>query len=120
MKIMRTSLILVLAVAAIGIGLVAGLALRQIRAGGELTSIEAATALRSSTAFTTREGSPVGRELVEVVLVRRIGRTSTEVEFTWRDTPSATGSSDGVRTSMALFRNMDGKQWVLTSLYKVH
>lgn len=79
---------------------------------------EAEAALRSP-AFTVREDSSIRRELVEVLYVRRIGDTSTEVEFTWRDNPTPQGQAPRIRTSMALFRNRDGQQWVLTSLYKV-
>ena len=54
----------------------------------ELTADDAAAALAANPNFTTRERSLTGRKLVEVVAVRRIGRSSTEVEFTWRDAPA--------------------------------
>ncbi|MEW5980747.1 MAG: hypothetical protein AB1806_00085 [Acidobacteriota bacterium] len=115
---MRAALAIVLAVAAVVVGLILGLAVRQSPATGELTPAEAASALRASATFTMRAGSPVRREVVDIVAVRRIGQSSTEVEFTWRDSPP-TGDGAPVRTSMALFRNRDGQRWVLTSLYKI-
>jgi len=88
----------------------------------DLTINEAEAGLRSSASFTTRPDSPVRRELVEVVAIRRIGRSSTEVEFTWRDAPAAAGAhgDQAVRTSMALFRLRDTGVWGLASLYKVN
>jgi hypothetical protein len=118
---MRRALIVLLAVFAIALGLIFGLAVRQDPdlPDGSLTASEAAAALRTSAGFLTREDSPVGRELVDVLFVRRIARTATEVEFTWRDVPPDGSKSPTLRTSLALFRNTDGRQWVLTSLYKV-
>jgi hypothetical protein len=85
-----------------------------------LSSEQAAAALRTSPTFTTRPGSTVGRDLVEIVAVRRIGRSSTEVEFTWRDTTAPAGQpAQPLRTSMALFRLRDNGEWALASLYKV-
>ena len=85
-----------------------------------LTPEEAATALRTSPAFTQRAASPVGRELVEVVSVRRLGKLSAEVEFTWRDTPGPAGpTAPPVRTSMALYRRLWDGTWALASLYRV-
>ncbi len=87
----------------------------------DLAPDAAAAGLRSSPTFTTRPGSAVGRELIEVLAVRRIGRSSTEVEFTWRDTPAAPGQAvTTVRTSMALFRVREDGTWGLSSLYKVN
>lgn len=87
----------------------------------ELSVTEAEAGLRSSTTFTSRPGSTVGRELVEIVAIRRIGRSSTEVEFTWRDTvPPAGQSQSPLKTSMALFRIRDEGVWALSSLYKVN
>lgn len=83
-----------------------------------LSAEDAAAGLRAAQAFTTRPGSTVGRELIAIVTVRRIGRTSTEVEFTWRDSGPA-GSAAPVRTSMALFRLGENGAWGLRSLYKV-
>lgn len=118
---MRRALIVLLAVFAIALGLIFGLAVRQDSdlPGGSLTAPEAAAALRTSPGFLTREDSPVGRELVDVLFVRRIARTATEVEFTWRDVLPDGRRSPTLRTSLALFRNTDGRQWVLRSLYKV-
>ena len=88
---------------------------------GDLSEASAADALRAAPQFTTRSHSPVGRELVEVVAVRRIGRSSTEVEFTWRDTAAPVGETVApLRTSMALFRLRDEGVWALASLYKVN
>lgn len=117
---MRTIVIVLLAVIAIVLGLFIGLVVRSDPNAdtGGLTVREAEAALRSP-AFTMREDSSIRRELVEVLYVRRIGDTSTEVEFTWRDNPTPQGQAPSIRTSMALFRNRDGQQWVLTSLYKV-
>ena len=87
----------------------------------ELSVNEAEAGLRSSATFTSRQGSPVGRELIEIVAIRRIGRSSTEVEFTWRDTVPLAGQTQApVRTSMALFRLREGGVWALSSLYKVN
>jgi hypothetical protein len=104
----------------------------------DLSPGNAAAGLKESKAFTTRPGSPVGRELVEIVAVRRIGKSSAEVEFTWRNAGGAgTGVATApVMTSMALFRlrERDGSGtsslmvrlhlrepavWTLSSLYKV-
>lgn len=87
----------------------------------ELSVTEAEAGLRSSPTFTSRPASPVGRELVEIVAIRRIGRSSTEVEFTWRDTVPPAGQTQApLRTSMALFRVRDEGVWALSSLYKVN
>jgi hypothetical protein len=84
------------------------------------TTDEAAAALRATTAFTQRPGSPVGRELVDVLSVRRLSRQSAEVEFTWRDTAVPAGSPPPpLRTSMALFRRLRNGTWALEVLYKV-
>lgn len=116
---MRTSLIVAFAVLAIVFGLVIGLALRDEQPEEGLSASYAAAALTQSTGFTQREGSPNRRELVKILAVRRIGQTSIEVEFNWRDVgPDGTKAPD-VRTSLALFRDRGGNQWVLTSLYKV-
>lgn len=85
----------------------------------ELSPAAAAQALRTSPGFTTREGSLVGRQLVEVLVVRRLARTATEVEFTWRDFPLPPGQAAPLRTSLALFRIQEDGTWMLTSLYKV-
>jgi hypothetical protein len=87
--------------------------------GDELTAGDAAAALSGDPNFTTRERSLTGRKLVEVLAVRRIGRSSTEVEFTWRDSPLPPGQPAPLRTSAALFRMQDDGRWMLTSLYKV-
>lgn len=86
----------------------------------DLSSADAAAALRAESGFTSRPGSPVGRELVEILAVRRIGQSSTEVEFTWRDRPSPAGQATApLKTGMALYR-LDGEgHWQLASLYKV-
>ncbi len=87
----------------------------------DLSPDTAAAALRGSPAFTTRQGSIVSRELVDVVAVRRIGNSSTEVEFTWRDSAPQPGTVVAqVRTSMALFRQREPGVWVLSSLYRVN
>jgi hypothetical protein len=86
---------------------------------GELSADAAAEALRANPGFSTRQGSLVGRQLVEVLAVRRIGQSSTEVEFTWRDAPVEPGRTAPLRSSMALFRRHPEQGWVLTSLYKV-
>jgi hypothetical protein len=106
-----------------GLALLAGML--TLACGGsefpDLSPEAAAAGLRSSPNFTTRPGSAVGRELIEVLAVRRIGRSSTEVEFTWRDTPAAPGQVvTTVKTSMALFRVRDDGTWGLSSLYKVN
>lgn len=91
------------------------------RSNDDVTPAAAAAALRAETVFTTRAKSPVGRELLQVVVVRRIGRSSCEVEFTWKDTaPPAGQQTAPVRTSMALFRRGDDGSWKLASLYKVN
>lgn len=91
------------------------------RSNQVLNPDDAAAALRGSPAFTTRAGSIVSRELIEVVAVRRIGNSSTEVEFTWRDSAPPAGEAHApVRTSMALFRMREPGVWVLSSLYKVN
>lgn len=80
----------------------------------------AASALQSESVFTTRPNSPVGRKLVAVLAVRRIGRSSTEVEFTWRDTVPPEGQAEApLRTSMALFRLQDDGEWRVTTLFRV-
>jgi hypothetical protein len=89
------------------------------RSSDELTADDAAAALSASPGFTTREGSLTGRQLVEVRSVRRIGRSSTEVEFTWRDFPLPPGQTAPLRTSAALFRMQEDGRWMLASLYKV-
>jgi hypothetical protein len=86
----------------------------------DLTVTEAEAGLRSSATFTTRPGSSVRRELVSIVAIRRIGRSSTEVEFTWHDEPSPATGDAPARTSMALFRLRDTGVWALASLYKVN
>jgi hypothetical protein len=107
----------------LALALVAGLTLCGASAcrgrGDELSAADAAEALKSEPGFTTREGSLIGRQLVEVTLVRRIGRSSTEVEFTWRDHPLPPGQTGPLKTSMALFRMSDEGRWSLASLYKV-
>jgi hypothetical protein len=85
----------------------------------DLSRADAAQALRRAPDFAVRQGSLVGRQLVEVLAVRRIGRESSEVEFTWRDTPLPPGQPSPLRTSMALFRIQEDGAWMLTSLYKV-
>jgi len=87
--------------------------------GDQLTADDAAAALSANPSFTTREGSLTGRRLVEVLGVRRIGRSSIEVEFTWRDFPLPPGQASPLRTSMALFRTQEDGRWMLASLYKV-
>jgi len=92
--------------------------------GDELSVTEAEAGLRASPTFTTRAGSVIGRELVEVVAIRRIGSSSTEVEFTWRDAVppkrDEAGKADSLHTSMALFRLRSDGVWSLNSLYKVN
>jgi hypothetical protein len=91
--------------------------------GDELSVTEAEAGLRSSQTFTIREGTTIRRELVEVVAIRRIGKISTEVEFTWRDTQAAKPDKAGappLHTSMALFRLRSDGVWSLNSLYKVN
>ena len=90
------------------------------RPPADLRPDAAAAALRSESVFTTRQNSPVGRQLVEVLMVRRIGRSSTEVEFTWRDTVPPAGQAEApLRTSMALFRLQDNGEWRVTTLFRV-
>ena len=105
------------------LALVAGLTLCGPSAcrgrGDELSAADAADAIASESGFATREGSRIGRQLVEVTMVRRIGRSSTEVEFTWRDHPLPPGQTGPLKTSMALFRMSDDGRWRLASLYKV-
>jgi hypothetical protein len=103
---------------ALALGLAAGGAWACSRSDA-LTADDAAAALAGNPGFTTRERSLTGRKLVEVVGVRRIGRSSTEVEFTWRDSPLPPGQTAPLRTSMALFRKTDEGRWMLASLYKV-
>ncbi len=92
--------------------------------GDELSVTEAEAGLRSSPTFTIREGSVIGRELVEIVAIRRIGSNSTEVEFTWRDVAPAGAKPSkqpaALHTSMALFRLRHDGVWSLNSLYKVN
>lgn len=102
--------------------LIAGVALgasASCRATDELTPAEAADALRASPGFTVRERSLVGRKLEQVLVVRRIGNSSTEVEFTWRDAPLPPGETSPLKTSMALFRKDDEGRWALAAFYKV-
>ena len=81
---------------------------------------EAAAGLRAEPGFTSREHSSVGRELVQVVAIRRIGRVSCEVEFTWKNTAPPAGQLVApLRTSMALFRLQEDGRWRLTSLFRV-
>ena len=107
----------------LALALVLGLALGGAWAcggrGDELAADDAAAALSGNPSFTTRERSLTGRKLVEVLAVRRIGRSSTEVEFTWRDSPLPPGQTSPLRTSMALFRKQEEGGWMLASLYKV-
>ncbi|MEK6631060.1 MAG: hypothetical protein AABY89_10025 [Acidobacteriota bacterium] len=88
--------------------------------GDDLSRLDAAAALRASPSFTMQIGAPIGRELVDVVAVRRIGLSSTEVEFTWHDAAVPSSQPAPLRTSMALFRMQEDRRWVLTSLYKVN
>ena len=88
-------------------------------ANDELSASDAAAQLRAAPGFTTREGSLIGRQLVEVQVVRRIGRSSTEVEFTWRDAPLPPGQTSPIKSSAALFRKQADGRWMLQSLYKV-
>ena len=93
---------------------------RELRELPDLRSDEAAAALKAEPAFTTRRTSAIGRELLQVVAVRRIGRGSTEVEFTWRDAaPASNASAAPARTSMALFRVQEDGRWRLSSLFKL-
>jgi hypothetical protein len=86
-----------------------------------LSISQAEASLRSSPEFTTRPGSAIGRELVEITVMRRIGTHSIEVEFTWHDTVPAAGQAQApLRTSMALFREREDRTWTLASLYKVN
>jgi hypothetical protein len=103
--------------------LVLGLALGSTsacrRARDEVSPAHAAAELASTSGFATRPNSPVGRRVVEVLAVRRIGRSSIEVEFTWQDYPLPPGQTSPIRASMALFRKGEDGQWRVTSLYKV-
>jgi hypothetical protein len=107
---------LVMALAA-GLTLGAGSACRG--RGDDLSAADAAAALSATPGFTTRDGSLVGRRLVEVTMVRRIGRSSTEVAFTWRDYPMPPGETGALKTSMALFRVSDEGRWELAAFYKI-
>jgi len=90
------------------------------REPADLRPDEAAAALKAEPTFTKRERSPGGRDLVAVVAVRRIGRSSTEVEFTWIDAPAAPGAATAVpRTSMALFRLQEDGRWHLATFFKL-
>jgi len=90
------------------------------RVPADLQPAAAAAALRGEPAFTTRQNSAVGRQLVEVRIVRRIGRSSSEVEFTWRDTVPPEGQAEApLRTSMALFRLQENGEWRLATLFRV-
>jgi hypothetical protein len=90
------------------------------RPGDDLRKADAAAGLRVSPAFAAGQNAPAVRQLVEVTAMRRLGSSSTEVEFTWRATPPPTGQTEApLRTSMALFRLDDKGAWVLTSLYKI-
>ena len=85
-----------------------------------LTPQDAARTIRNSPTFGQRAGSLAGRELVEVLTVRRLGRDSAEIEFTWRDAPAPPGgSARPIKPAMALFRRTADGTWVLASLYKV-
>jgi hypothetical protein len=83
----------------------------------DLTAGEAAEILRRSPDFTTRRTGGVRRELAEVRAVRRLGTRAIEVEFTWRNSPSADPAAD-LHVSAALFRR-EGRVWGLASLYKI-
>ena len=112
---MSRRLVLILAMA---LAIPAAHACRRLPA--DMTPAAATSALRTDEGFTKRQNSPVGRQLVDVLVVRRIGRTSTEVEFTWRDAALPAGQADApLRTSMALFRLQDDGQWRLTTLFRV-
>ena len=111
---MRTWLVMALVV-----GLALGVASACRGLGDGLSAADAAAALNATPGFTTREGSLVGRRLVEVTMVRRIGRSSTEVAFTWRDHPLGPGETGALKTSMALFRISDEGRWELAAFYKV-
>lgn len=89
------------------------------RTADDLRAEDAAAALRNAQAFTTRQNSSVGRQLVAVQMVRRIGRTACEAEFTWRDVPQPGQPEPPLRTSMALFRLQEGGQWRPTTLFRV-
>jgi hypothetical protein len=104
---------------ALVVGLVLGGAAACRRVGDDLTAVKAAEALRTDSGFTTRERSLVGRRLEEVLAVRRIGASSTEVEFTWRDFPLPPGEKGPLKTSMALFRKDDDGRWELAAFFKV-
>ncbi|MEI6669649.1 MAG: hypothetical protein WCP29_15985 [Acidobacteriota bacterium] len=103
------------------VAIAASVAAACARPARDLRPDEAAAGLRAEPGFTTRDHSPIGRELVQILAVRRIGRSSCEVEFTWRDSaPSGlTPGASAVRTSMALFRVQDNGQWRVASLFKV-
>jgi hypothetical protein len=90
------------------------------RPGADLTARDAAAQLRASPAFAAGADESATRELVEITALRRLGSSSTEVEFTWRATPvSPVPASAPLKTSMALFRLDDRGRWALASLYKV-
>lgn len=105
--------------AALVVGLVLGGAAACGRGSDDMSANEAADALSNSAGFRMREGSLVGRQLVEVLVVRRIGRGSTEVEFTWRDHPLPPGQTAPLKTSMALFRKADDGRWALSAFFKL-
>jgi hypothetical protein len=104
---------------ALVVGLALGGASACRRADDELTPSAAAEALSTNVGFTTREKSLVGRRLEAVLAVRRIGLSSTEVEFTWRDYPLPPGQTGPVKTSAALFRKDDEGRWALAAFFKV-
>ncbi len=116
---MKRALVIVVAVAAVAITALVAIRSRPGEAR-DLRPEDAAAALRTEPGFTTREHSPVGRELMQILAVRRIGRSSCEVEFTWKDTVPPVGQrTASLRTSMGLFRLQEDGRWRLTSLFRV-
>jgi hypothetical protein len=90
------------------------------RTAADLRADDAANSFRTEAGFTTREQSAVKREFVQILAIRRIGKSSTEVEFTWHDsTPPAGQAVAPLRRSMALFKIQDDGRWRLTSLFRV-
>lgn len=117
--------LLIVAVAAVVVAVTGAAAIRsrtrlQPDTWPDARPAEVAAELRAEESFTTRPNSPVGRTLVQVLAIRRIGRGSCEVEFTWRDTAPVAGQAVApLHTSLALFRLQTDRQWRLTTLFRV-
>ena len=105
---------------ALVVGLALGGAWACRRADDELTAADGGGgAQHQCRASRHARGRSSGRRLEAVLAVRRIGLSSTEVEFTWRDYPLPPGQTGPLKTSVALFRKDDEGRWALAAFFKV-